>query len=154
MVHLGNPQFPLHYEEIVKAAKESNVALEINNSSLKGSRKGSKPNCKKIAELCKKYDCLISLGTDSHISYDIGEFDEAISLLNDINFPESNIINSSVEKSELRESLMIGDNWDADITGACHVGMHQAFYNVSGRTEFPFRATYHIQSLKDLMDFL
>ena len=100
MVHLGNPQFPLHYEEIVKTAKESNVALEINNSSLKGSRKGSKPNCKKIAELCKKYDCLISLGTDSHISYDIGEFDEAISLLNDINFPESNIINSSVEKLE------------------------------------------------------
>ena len=100
MVHLGNPQFPLHYEEIVKAAKESNVALEINNSSLKGSRKGSKPNCRKIAELCKKYDCLISLGTDSHISYDIGEFDEAISLLNDINFPESNIINSSVEKLE------------------------------------------------------
>ncbi|WP_294539230.1 YjjG family noncanonical pyrimidine nucleotidase [uncultured Bacteroides sp.] len=60
----------------------------------------------------------------------------------------------SATQSELRESLMIGDNWDADITGACHVGMHQAFYNVSGRTEFPFRATYHIQSLKDLMDFL
>lgn len=109
MVHLGNPQFPIHFEEVIKTAKEYNVAIEINNSSLRGSRKGSKPNCRIIAELCKKYDCLISLGTDSHISYDIGEFEEATKLLNDINFPEDNIINSSLEKLEwflkLRKTL-------------------------------------------------
>lgn len=60
----------------------------------------------------------------------------------------------SATQSELRESLMIGDSWEADITGARGVGMHQAFYNVAGRTDFPFRPTYHIRSLKELMEFL
>jgi len=60
----------------------------------------------------------------------------------------------SATQSELRESLMIGDSWEADITGAHGVGMHQAFYNVTGRTSFPFQPTYHIYSLKDLIDLL
>lgn len=60
----------------------------------------------------------------------------------------------SATQSELRESLMIGDSWEADITGAYGVGMHQAFYDVTGRTSFPFRPTYHIRSLKELIDLL
>ena len=60
----------------------------------------------------------------------------------------------SATQSELRESLMIGDSWEADITGAHGVGMHQAFYNVTERTAFPFLPTYHIYSLKELMDLL
>ena len=36
----------------------------------------------------------------------------------------------SATQSELRESLMIGDSWEADITGAHGVGMHQ-FYGLS-----------------------
>ena len=50
--------------------------------------------------------------------------------------------------------LSIGDSWEADITGAHGVGMHQAFYNVTERTTFPFLPTYHIHSLKELMDLL
>lgn len=111
MVHLGNPEFPLDYEKVVKEAKEQNVAVEINNSSLRNSRRGSRPNCEKILELCKKYECMISLGTDSHISYDIGEFSEAQELLNNINFPEEYIINSSTERLEsflkLRKNLRV-----------------------------------------------
>ena len=111
MVHLGNPEFPLDYESVIKEAKELNVAIEINNSSLKNSRKGSKPNCEKILELCKKYQCMISLGTDSHISYDIGEFTEAQELLNNINFPQEYVINSSIETLEnflkLRKNLRV-----------------------------------------------
>ena len=60
----------------------------------------------------------------------------------------------SATQSELRESLMIGDSWEADIVGANGVGMHQAFYNVSGRTEFPFQPTYQLKDLKDLLEIL
>lgn len=60
----------------------------------------------------------------------------------------------SATQSELRESLMIGDSWDADMVGARGVGMHQAFYNVSGRTEFPFKPTYLIKDLKELTQIL
>lgn len=97
MVHLGNPQFPLEYELVVQEAVKAGVAIEINNSSLKNSRKGSRPNCKKILELCKKYEVMVSLGTDSHISYDIGEFKEAQLLIEEVGYPVESIINYSME---------------------------------------------------------
>lgn len=60
----------------------------------------------------------------------------------------------SATQSQLRESLMIGDSWENDIAGAHGVGMHQVFYNVSGRTEFPFKPTYQIRDLKELLELL
>lgn len=60
----------------------------------------------------------------------------------------------SATQSELRESLMIGDSWDNDITGARGVGMHQVYYNVTGRSEFPFKPTYQITDLKELLQLL
>lgn len=100
MVHLGNPLFPLEYELIIEEATKAGVAIEINNSSLKGSRKGSKENCKKILELCKKHNTLVALGTDSHISFDIGEFQEAEKLITEVGYPEEKIINYSLENLE------------------------------------------------------
>ena len=50
--HPGNPVFPLHYDQIVQGAFRTGTALEINNSSLGVSRKGSSGNCKEIARLC------------------------------------------------------------------------------------------------------
>lgn len=97
MVHLGNPQFPLEYELVVQEAVKAGVAIEINNSSLKNSRKGSRPNCKKILELCKKYEAMVSLGTDSHISFDIGEFKEAQLLIEEVGYPVESIINYSMK---------------------------------------------------------
>lgn len=60
----------------------------------------------------------------------------------------------SATQSELRESLMIGDSWENDITGAAKVGMHQVFYNPSRYTALPFTPTYQIADLKELMDLL
>lgn len=60
----------------------------------------------------------------------------------------------SATQSELRESLMIGDSWDNDIAGARGVGMHQVYYNVTGRSEFPFKPTYQITDLKELLQLL
>lgn len=60
----------------------------------------------------------------------------------------------SATQSELRESLMIGDSWENDITGAAKVGMHQVFYNPSRYTELSFTPTYQITDLKELMDLL
>lgn len=60
----------------------------------------------------------------------------------------------SVTQSELRHSLMIGDSWENDITGAAGVGMRQVFYNVSGITRLPFTPTYEITDLKELINIL
>lgn len=60
----------------------------------------------------------------------------------------------SATQSELNESLMIGDSWENDIAGAAGVGMHQVFYNVSGRMDLPFAPTYQIADLKELLHLL
>lgn len=101
IVHLGNPMFPIDYEKIVRLAKEKNIALELNNTSLSGkARVGSESNCEKMLKLAKEIGCFISLGTDSHFSGHIGGFDRVVELLNKVGYPEELIINSSEEVLE------------------------------------------------------
>ncbi|HEX3032969.1 MAG TPA: phosphatase [Bacillota bacterium] len=98
IVHPGNPEYPVDYEAVVKASVETGVAIEINNSSLRGSRKGSKPHCHDIACLAAEYGCLISIGSDCHFALDVGRFDEAIALCKAAGIQEKQIINTSLEK--------------------------------------------------------
>lgn len=60
----------------------------------------------------------------------------------------------STTQSELCDSLMIGDSWDNDIVGARGAGMHQVYYNVTNCVEFPFKPTYQITDLKELLQLL
>lgn len=92
--HPGNPKFPIHIMEVAKAAKEHNVALEINNSSFI-SRKGSDENCRKVAQAVKDCGGMISFGSDSHIAYSVGNFDHCLELIKDVDFPVERIINRS-----------------------------------------------------------
>ncbi|MGL5123602.1 MAG: PHP domain-containing protein [Fusobacteriaceae bacterium] len=97
LVHLGNPMFPIEYEEIVKCAKEHNVAIELNNGSIANSRKGSQGNCEKIAELASNYGCWLTLSSDSHFSREIGIFTYVEKIKDKFNFPERLLLNSSEE---------------------------------------------------------
>ena len=84
---------PVDFEEIVKCAKENDVLIEINNSSFTTSRVGSYGNCTEIALLCKKYNAKLIINSDAHFCTLIGEFTEAIDMLESIDFPEELIIN-------------------------------------------------------------
>lgn len=99
---LGHPddaRYPLDYEELVRAAKAEGVVLEVNNSSLhpQAPRKGAEPNVVAMLECCMKYQVPIIIGTDSHISYDIGKFDRALELIQRVQFPEELIMNYKPE---------------------------------------------------------
>jgi len=96
--HIGNPRFPIHEEEIIKKAKEKNILIEINNSSLVSSRKGSDKNCTKIAQLCKELGAQIIVNSDAHFCYSIGNFGVAENMLKEIGMPEELIINSNKER--------------------------------------------------------
>ena len=93
--HPDDSRYPLDYEAIVKRAKEKNILLEVNNSSLSPdtSREGTRENVKTYLELCKKYGVRIIMGTDSHICYDIGIFTHVEQLIEEINFPKELVIN-------------------------------------------------------------
>ena len=93
--HPDDSRFPLDYEKIVLKAKEKNILLEINNSSLNPNsfREGAYENLKEMLYLCKENNVKVIMGTDSHICYDIGIFDNCKRLLDDIDFPSNLIIN-------------------------------------------------------------
>lgn len=73
--HPDDSRYPLDYEPIVKKAKDKNILLEINNSSLSSNshRTGTWENVSHMLTLCKTYGARVILGTDSHICYSIGK---------------------------------------------------------------------------------
>ena len=109
LVHLGNPEFPIDYKEVAKYAKEYNVALELNNSSLGGTRIGSEKTCRELAKYAKEYGCFICINTDSHYCTQIGHTPLAREIAEEINYSEELILNSSEDILykflEIRKSL-------------------------------------------------
>ncbi|WP_347916130.1 phosphatase, partial [Clostridium saudiense] len=92
--HLGNPNYKLDYDAIVKKAKEKDIMIEINNSSLSGSsRIGSDVNCEKVARLCKEHGTKVILTSDAHINLRIGDFSNGIELFEKIEMPKELIMN-------------------------------------------------------------
>lgn len=100
IAHPDNSQFPLEYERLVLAAKEKEVLLEVNESSLKptSSRPGGKENVMEYLRLCKKYQAPIIVNTDAHYAALIGEFTYAEAVLEELDFPEELVVNTSPEK--------------------------------------------------------
>ncbi|OOM06726.1 phosphatase [Clostridium saccharobutylicum] len=100
--HLGNPGIPVDYEKVVRCALENDVLIEINNSSFTTSRPGSSKNCTKIASLCKELGVKLIINSDAHFCTKIGEFTEAINMLESIDFPDSLIINKDPNELIIR----------------------------------------------------
>lgn len=104
--HPGDGTAELDFEPIVIAAKENHTLLEINNSSLKPIRNKTtaRDNNLEILRLSKKYDVPVILGSDAHISFDIANYEFLPALLQETEFPDDLIINTSVDrfKSYLR----------------------------------------------------
>lgn len=97
--HPDDGRYPLDYDKVVKAARDYNVLLELNNTSLnpKGFRKGIE-NDKIMLKKCMELNVPIVLGSDAHISFDVGNFDNSIKLLEEINFPKELVVNTSKDK--------------------------------------------------------
>ena len=99
LAHSGNPQFQIDIEKVIKAARDYNKLIEINNHSFVV-RTGSEKNCLEIAHMCKKYGVRITTGSDAHISFSIGKFDNVIKLLEEAKVPEELVVTTSVEKMD------------------------------------------------------
>lgn len=97
--HPGDGTALIHFEPVVKAAKEYHTLLEINNSSLNPVRKkvSARANNLEILTLCKQYEVPVILGSDAHISFDIARYDHIYELLQLAEFPESLIVNDKVD---------------------------------------------------------
>ncbi len=103
--HPDDGRFPVDFKELAREAKKTGTLLEVNNSSLRpeGFRENAAENCRNMLDECKKQGTMIVLGTDSHMDADIAEYPYAYRILEEVDFPEELVANTSLEK--LRSSL-------------------------------------------------
>ncbi len=91
--HLGNPNYDFDFEAVITCAVEHNVAIEINNSTLKGhSRVGSVDRCYQIAEIAKAKGAWITTGSDAHFCHDVGVLTKAEELLDKVGVDSATVI--------------------------------------------------------------
>ncbi|WP_281544517.1 phosphatase [Grimontia sp. SpTr1] len=100
IAHPGNPNYPIDAEAVVDAAVQHGVAIELNNSSLNGSRKGSEPFCLTIAELAKEKGAYASTGSDAHFALDIGNLSSVQRIIEQVGLSEEQVITSKAERFE------------------------------------------------------
>ena len=102
--HCGTPTYKFDYESVLPELGAAGKLIEINDSAFRNN-KSSAPNCIEIAQICKRRGIPIVVNTDAHFTTQLGRFDATIKMLEEIDFPEELIVNSSVERFEqcLRE---------------------------------------------------
>ena len=98
--HPDDGNIPLDYEKLVLGAKENQVALEVNNSSIvkKAKRLNCIENYRTMLSLCMEYEVPILVSSDAHDPSWVGELSLARELLNDVQFDDRLILNTDLNK--------------------------------------------------------
>lgn len=96
--HPGNPNYPVNIDEVVRAAKDNNVAIEINNSSFIHSRKGSTENCLRFLRSVAEHDWKVVFGSDSHSAFSLGQVDVCLAKAREVGFPLENVVSATPAK--------------------------------------------------------
>ena len=93
--HTGRRGFKFDRDAVVKKAIEKNVCVEVNRLTIVNPQ--FRQECREIILACKKHGAKITVSSDSHFWDTIGDFDDAISLLTELDFPEELIVNRNEE---------------------------------------------------------
>ncbi|NOI22996.1 phosphatase [Vibrio mediterranei] len=94
--HTGNPNYPFDMRKVLQCAKDLNIVVEVNNTSLTGkSRKGSDKRCDEIVRLGNEIGVYFTTGSDAHFCEEISKLDKAIDLLTKHQVPEERIVSTS-----------------------------------------------------------
>lgn len=98
--HPDDGRIPIDYEMLVNGAKMTGKLLEINSSSLhpKSPRVNSRENYIKMLSICRRLEVPVILGSDAHVAADVGNHEMALKLLEELDFPEELVVNTSLDK--------------------------------------------------------
>ncbi len=99
---IGHPddiRYPVDYEQLVQAAATEKVALEVNSGSFspRTGRQGAQTTLPEMLKYCKEYKVPIIVSSDAHMFDAVGEFTDALRLLEEIKFPEELVLNTSLD---------------------------------------------------------
>ena len=98
--HPDDDHTPLDYEALVRAARETGTALELNNSSL--GKEDQRLNCvrnyRTMLALCMQYEVPVIVSSDAHDPSAVGSFALARAMLESLSFPESLVLNTNAKR--------------------------------------------------------
>jgi putative hydrolase len=97
ITHPGNPRYPIDHIAVLKEAAKTGTAIEINNASFVGSRRGSPENCMEIARLCARFEVPIMINSDAHIAQTVGELTAALKVVREAGVRWEQIVNRTRE---------------------------------------------------------
>ena len=95
--HSGSPDYAYDYERVIPEFGRNGKLVEINSHSFEV-RASYIPNCLEIARLCMKYRVPVIVNSDAHFETQVGNFADALALLEEIDFPEELILNASAQR--------------------------------------------------------
>jgi putative hydrolase len=100
LAHPDDGRMPLDYAAIVKAAADTHTLLELNNHSLShmAPRLNAPANVREMLRHCRKQGVPVVISSDAHISFAVGQFDNALAMAKEENFPKELVANTSLEK--------------------------------------------------------
>lgn len=98
--HPGDGVASLDFEPIARAAADSHTLLEVNSHSMRPTRNmiGARKNNMEILRLCKQMNVPVILGSDAHISFDIANYENALPLMKEVDFPKELVMNYNADR--------------------------------------------------------
>ena len=98
--HPDDGRYPLDYPALVQGAKEYDVALEVNNASLRtpSFRVGCLENNRIMLPLCMEYQVPVIVDSDAHDPTGVGHFPFAMAVLEEVGFDDRLILNNNLQK--------------------------------------------------------
>lgn len=98
--HPDDGRYLYDYSLIANEAAKNNKIIEINNTSLRpgSSREHAYENDLQLLEECKKCNVPILIGSDAHISLDVGAHEMAEQVITESDYPRELVLNYDTEQ--------------------------------------------------------
>ncbi len=123
--HAEQPVYPFDYERVARAFAQNNKVVEMNAASVYV-RPGGQENMRRLALACKDCGTNIAISSDAHSTYAMSELSDVIKMLEEIDFPQEQIVNTSMRRlaqelqrhgrSVSEHALKIADNLEKNQT--------------------------------------
>lgn len=84
--HVGRSGLDFDLDAVATRARELGKLIEINEASLFG-RQDSTERCREVARRCLAAGCMVSTGSDAHISCDVARLGRTVDLLESVGYP-------------------------------------------------------------------
>lgn len=109
--HCGTAEFAFDYEGVLPEFARRGKLVELNEGTF-SSRRDSVPNCVRIMLLCKQLGVPIIVDSDAHFPTRVGDCPHCRKLLEELDFPEELVVNSSVERFQayLKQYTLVFQN--------------------------------------------